>query len=80
MEIIKVLSLITIMSINSNELVQEYSYVKHTPIIYFGEDTLTHKKDEDMGNVLTRITIKHELEDMDCIIIYPDSIIYTIRK
>ena len=68
------------MSINSNELVQEYCYIRHTPTIYYGVDTVTYNGGEDIGNVLTRITIKHDLEDMDCIIIYPDSIIYTIRK
>jgi len=87
MEIIKIFMLITAISINSNELIQEYSYSTHVitedSINWYGDcinDTIICEKNEDVGDILTRITIKHNLEDMDYIIIYPDSISYTIRK
>jgi len=87
MEIIKILILSTVISINSQELIQEYSYSTHVitedSINWYGDcanDTIICEKNEEIGDILTRITIKHNLEDMDYIIIYPDSIIYTIRK
>ena len=87
MEIIKILILSTVISINSQELIQEYSYSTHVitedSINWYSDcanDTIIREKNENVGDILTRITIKHDLEDMDCIIIYPDSIIYTIRK
>ena len=87
MEIIKIFMLITAISINSNELIQEYSYSTHVitedSINWYGDcinDTIICEKNEEIGDILTRITIKHNLEDMDYITIYPDSISYTIRK
>jgi len=87
MEIIKIFMLITAISINSNELIQEYSYSTHVitedSINWYGDcinDTIICEKNEGVRDILTRITIKHNLEDMDYITIYPDSISYTIRK
>ena len=87
MEIIRIFILATIVYINSQDLVQEYSYSTHVitedSINWYGDcinDTIICEKNEDVGDILTRITIKHNLEDMDYIIIYPDSISYTIRK
>ena len=83
MEIIKVLTLIVAIFTlpnNSDETIQEYSYVKHTPTTYYGNDTIEYSKEMPLGIMLTQILIKHDLKDMDIIITYPDSIGYTIRK
>ena len=83
MEIIKVLTLIVAIFTlpnNSDETIQEYSYVKHTPTTYYGNDTIEYSKEMPLGIMLTQILIKHDLKDMDIIITYPDSISYTIRK
>ena len=83
MEIIKVLALIVAiftLPSNSDETIQEYSYVKHTPEIYYGNDTIEYSKEMPLGIMLTQILTKHNLKDMDIIITYPDSIGYTIRK
>ena len=83
MEIIKVLALImAIFTLpnNSDETIQEYSYVKHTPTTYYGNDTIEYSKEMPLGIMLTQILTKHNLKDMDIIITYPDSISYTIRK
>jgi len=87
MEIIKLFILITIIFSNSNDLIQEYSYSTHVitedSINWYGDctnDTIIRERNEKIGDILTRITIKHDLEDMDYIIMYPDSIGYTIRK
>jgi len=87
MEIIRICILATIVSINSQELIQEYSYSTHVitedSINWYSDcanDTIIREKNEKLGDILTRITIKHNLEDMDYIIMYPDSIGYTIRK
>jgi len=87
MEIIRICILATIVSINSQELIQEYSYSTHVitedSINWYSDcanDTIIREKNEELGDILTRITIKHNLEDMDYIIMYPDSIGYTIRK
>ena len=87
MEIIKTFLIITMLSVNSQKLVQKYSYNTHVitedSINWYSDcinDTIIHKKNENVGDILTRIKIKHNLEDMDYIIIYPDSIRYTIRK
>ena len=83
MEIIKVLVLIIAiftLSSNSDEAIQKYSYIKHTPTIYYGNDTIEYSKKMPLGTMLTQILTKHNLKDMDIIITYPDSIGYTIRK
>jgi len=87
MEIIRIFILTAIVYINSQDLVQEYSYSTHVitedSINWYGDcinDTIICEKNEEIGDILTRITIKHNLEDMDYIIMYPDSIGYTIRK
>ncbi len=87
MEIIRIFILTTIVYINSQDLVQEYSYSTHVitedSINWYSDcanDTIICEKNEEIGDILTRITIKHNLEDMDYIIMYPDSIGYTIRK
>ena len=86
MEIIKILMFVIAFN-NTDVVVQEYSYTIHVitedGVNWYGDcsnDTITCEKNEEIGNILTRITIKHNLEDMDYITIYPDSIGYTIRK
>ena len=76
MEIIKIFILATLVSINSQKLVHEYSYSTHVitedNINWYGDcinDTIICEKNENIGDILTRITIKHNLEDMDYIII-----------